>query len=130
MVTNYKVGPAPPIPPQWKAGDKLPKAPPLPKGGPPPTAPQSKGPPAGYVTQQDVNPPEELDPDEARRQELLGKPDFARFVKLMKMKVPLLSILNQTRAAGVYGDDDVLLFATKMDITKLKGQGEYKGTKF
>ena len=118
------------MPPQWKAGDKLPKAPPLPKGGPPPKAPASQGPPANYVTEADTKPPEELDPDEARRQELLAKPDFARFVKLMKMKVPLLSILNQTRAAGVYTDDDVCLFATKMDITKLKGQNEYKGTKF
>ena len=57
-------------------------------------------------------------------------PDFARLVKLMKMKVPLLSILNQTRAAGVYSDDDVCLFATKGEITKLKSMGEYKGTKF
>jgi hypothetical protein len=94
----------------------------LPSGKPPPKAPESKGPPAGYVTQQDVNPveEEELDPDEKRRQELLAVPDFARYVKLMKMKVPLLSILNQTRAAGVYGDDDVCLFASKADITKLK----------
>jgi hypothetical protein len=37
---------------------------------------------------------EELDPDEKRRQELMEKPDFARFTKLLKMKVPLLSILN------------------------------------
>jgi hypothetical protein len=50
----------------------------------------------------------------------MEKPDFARFVKLMKMKVPLLSILNQTRAAGVYADDDICLFASPMDIAKLK----------
>jgi hypothetical protein len=102
----------------------------LPKGGPPPVAPASKGPPADYVTQQDVNPPEELSPDEQRKLDLMEKPDFARYVKLMKMKVPLLSILNQTRAAGVYTDDDVCLFATASDITRLKGVGEYKGTKF
>jgi len=32
---------------------------------------------------------EELDPDEQKRQDLLAQPEFARLVKLYKMKVPL-----------------------------------------
>lgn len=71
-----------------------------------------------------------VDPDEARREELMSKPDFAKLIKLMKMKVPLQSILNQTRAVGEYSDDDVLLFATSADIDKLKKAGGYSGTKF
>ena len=46
------------------------------------------------------------------------------------MKVPVLSILNQTRAAGKFSDDDILLFANEFDIEKLKKDGNYKGTLF
>lgn len=39
-------------------------------------------------------------------------PEFQKFPKLMKMKVPILNILLQTRAQGKFSDDDILLFAT------------------
>jgi len=97
-------------------------------------APVSKGPSpaqiyAEQLAAQDV-PAVELSPDEKRREELLALPDFARYVKLMKMKVPVLSILNQVRAAGIYQDDDICLFISPGEITKLKNQKEYKGTKY
>ena len=84
-------GPPPPPPPEFKG---LPKPPPLPTGKPPPSAPASIAPPPGTQAAQDVPVQEELDPDEKRRQELMDDAGFARFVKLYKMKVPLLSILN------------------------------------
>lgn len=87
------------------------------------------GEPAAGVAPQDApapaEPEEPVDPDEAKRAELMEKPDFAKLVKLMKMKVPLQSILNQVRAAGIYTDDEVLLFVTPGDISKLKASGGY-----
>ena len=55
----------------------------------------------------------------------MANPDFAKFTKLMKMKIPLFNILLQTRAAGKFSDDDICLFATKSDIAALKKGGSY-----
>ena len=130
-------GPPPPEPPAWNG--KLPPAPPLPTGGPPPSAPSGPPPAAsggGGAAVQDIPAPEAppaepVDPDEARLNELMEKPDYAKLVKLYKvLKVPIQSILNQQRALGIYSDDDILLFVSKGDIDKLKATGEYKGTKF
>ena len=60
----------------------------------------------------------------------MSNPDFARITKLMKMKIPLFNILLQTRAGGVFSDDDICLFATKSEIAALKRDGNYKGTKY
>jgi hypothetical protein len=57
-------------------------------------------------------------------------PMFAKYVKLYKMKVPLLNIRIQMRAAGVYDPDDILLFAQKSDIENLKRLGDYKGDQY
>ena len=43
----------------------------------------------------------------------MENPAFAKFVKLMKMKVLLLRILNQTRATGVVNEDDILQSAVE-----------------
>lgn len=85
--------------------------------------------PAGVPDQQEAEAPEQLDPDEARRQELLEDPEFAKFVKLYKMKIPLLSIRNQLRGSK-HDPDDILLFANKGDIMALKKIGDYKGDKY
>jgi len=55
--------------------------------------------------------PEELDPAEAKKEELMQDPQFAKYVKLYKMKVPLLNIRIQIRAAGIFDPDDILMFA-------------------
>ena len=60
----------------------------------------------------------------------MADPQFATYVKLYKMKVPLLNIRIKMRAAGVYDPDDILYFATKGDITTLKKSGDYKGDEF
>ena len=61
---------------------------------------------------------------------MMSDPVFAKFVKLLKMKVPLLSLRNQIRAAGAYDPDDILYFASKGEINALKANGDYKGDKF
>ena len=76
---------------------------------------------------QDVAAPEELDPVEAKKEELLADPAFAKFVKLYKMKVPLLNIRLQMKAGGIFDPDDILIFASKGDISNLKKIGEYTG---
>ena len=60
------------------------------------------------------------DPHAKRKEELLANPDFAKIPKMIKMKVPLMSILNQVRPAGKFKDDDVCIFASKSDIDNLK----------
>ena len=109
---------APPPPPPVPVAGNMP--PPLPVGA---TAP----PLAGAGDGQDVAAPEELDPIEAKKEELLADPAFAKFVKLYKMKVPLLNIRLQMRAGGVFDPDDILIFASKGDINQLKKIGEYTG---
>jgi len=46
------------------------------------------------------------------------------------MKVPLLNIRIQIRAAGLFDVDDILYFASKPDIQALKKTGDYKGDLF
>lgn len=60
----------------------------------------------------------------------MSDPGFAKYVKLYKMKVPLLSIRNQMKGTMTHNPDDLLLFADKGDIEKLKKVGDYKGDKF
>lgn len=107
-------------PPPLPSGAQAPSPPPAPSGGPPP--------PGGAPDQAEA--PEQLDPDEARRQELLQDPGFAKYVKLYKMKVPLLSIRNQLKGTMSHNPDDILLFASGPDISRLKEVGDYKGDKY
>ena len=74
--------------------------------------------------------PAAVDPIEARKQELLADPDFAKFVRAYKNRVPLLAIRNQIRAAGMFDPDDLLMFASANDIANLKKTGDYKGDKY
>jgi hypothetical protein len=60
----------------------------------------------------------------------LLNPDFAKYVKIYKMRVSLLAIRNQIRAEGKFNPDDMLPFADKDDIYELKKVGDYKGTQF
>ena len=57
-------------------------------------------------------------------------PEFAKYVKVYKMKVPLVAIRNQMRAGGKFNPDDILLFASGADIHQLKACGDYKGSEF
>ena len=95
-------------------------------------APQTAG-PGGALQAQDVPvemQQESLDPDEARRQELMQDEAFSKLVKLYKMRIPLLNLRNQMRAGGVYDPDDILLFASKSDIKALKALKDYTGDKY
>ena len=55
-------------------------------------------------------------------------PEFARFVRAYKVKVPLLQLRNQIKSTGKYDPDDILMFATKTEIQTLKKIGDYKGS--
>ena len=114
-------GAPPPPPPPPPGGFKPPAAPPSAMGLAPPTSlppPPPPGPP-GAPPQDQAVAPEQLDPAEAKRQELLQDPGFAKYVKLYKMKIPLVSIRNQIRSTE-YDPDDILLFAGPSDIAMLK----------
>ena len=118
-------GPPPPPPPNITT---VPKPPPVPKSNAPPPAPAAAADnpetaAAIEKAQQDMPVEEELDPEEKRRQELLEDPGFAKFVKLYKMKVPILSIINQVRAVGTYREEDILLFVSEGDIKRLQNMG-------
>jgi hypothetical protein len=63
------------------------------------------------------------DPDELRKMELEQDPDFARFIRLLKVKIPLLSIRQSIEGEGVYHVDDILLFASKSAISQLVKTG-------
>ena len=126
---SVKLGPPPSAPPVAKTVPKPPPVPPKTYKKPPP-APVFNSKPVGYVTEEDVHGPKKVDPLDAMREKLLANPEFAKFPKMMKMKVPLLSILNQTRAAGKFSDDDICLFASKGEIEGLKKVGNYKGKLF
>ena len=52
-----------------------------------------------------------MTPEDKKREQLKADPEFARFIKVLKVKVPLLSIRNQIRAGGKFDPDDILLFA-------------------
>ena len=71
-----------------------------------------------------------LNPIDARKEELMGDPDFAKFVKAYKVKVPLLQLRNQIRSTGKYDADDILMWATVGEIENLKKIGDYKGNKY
>lgn len=118
-------GPPPNPPPNMTT---LPKPPPVPKSmAPPPLpAPASDDPETAAAIAaavQDMPVEEELDPEEKRKQELLDDPGFAKFIKLYKMKVPILSILNQVRAVGAYREEDILLFVSEGDTARLRKMG-------
>ena len=57
-------------------------------------------------------------------------PDFAKYVKLLKMRVPLHNIFLEVKAHKKYKEDDILLFAKPADIEKMKNLGLYTGKRF
>jgi hypothetical protein len=60
----------------------------------------------------------------------MSDPEFSKFIKLYKMKVPLLNIRINIRSLGKFNPDDILLFASKQDIANLKKLGDYAGTEY
>ena len=78
-----------------KPGSKLPRAPPVPKGGPPPAPPVSSGPDPykEIVAQLEKEAEATRDPAEKRKEELLADPEFKKFPRLLKMGVPLKNIM-------------------------------------
>ena len=61
----------------------------------------------------------------------MNDPEFAKFVKAYKVKVPLLQLRNQIRGTGgKYDPDDLLMWATKGEIENLKKIRDYKGSKY
>ncbi len=48
-----------------------------------------------------------------KKDELTSDPEFSKFIKLYKMKVPLLNIRIKIRSLGEFNPDDILLFASK-----------------
>lgn len=57
--------------------------------------------------------------------ELEEDPEFARFIRLLKVKVPLLSIRNTIKfECPNFHPDDILLFASKVAINQLLKTGE------
>ena len=65
-----------------------------------------------------------------KKDELTSDPEFSKFIKLYKMKVPLLNIRIKIRSLGEFNPDDILLFESKKDIANLKKLGDYTGTEY
>ena len=93
--------------------------PPVPKKGgalPPPPKPTAlflvgKALAAEVQAEQKAN-AKPLSAKEKRKEELEADPAFSKFLKLLKMKVPMQNLFLQVKAGGVYSQDDLLLFAS------------------
>ena len=59
-----------------------------------------------------------------------NNPDFAKYIKLLKMKVPMKNILLKVKGEGVFTEDQLIIFANPKDIPMLKREGVYKGKRF
>jgi len=133
-VQNANVmGPAPPEPPWKKPGPPppLPGKSALPAPPPKAAAPAAAaGTTAGAAAPVAAAPEPELDPVEAKKEELRNDPAFARFLKALKLGVPPQSIRMQIRAQGVFDPDDFLMFMDTGQIMSLKKIGDYKGDKY
>lgn len=136
-VQNANVmGPPPPEPPWKKPGPPPPlpgksalPAPPPKAAAPAPAAGGAAGTAAGAAPVE-AAPEPELDPVEAKKEELKNDPAFARFLKALKLGVPPQSIRMQIRAQGVFDPDDFLMFMDTGQIMALKKIGDYKGDKY
>ena len=72
-------------------------------------------------------------PDEEFKEEkdkLRENPDFSKYIKLLKMKVPMQQIFLRIKAEGKFTEDDILMFGTKRDVENMKNMKLYTGTKF
>lgn len=106
-------GPPPPpganIPPP-------PGAPPPPPGSiapPPPGAsvgPSADAPPAAEA---------EMDPVEKKKQELEADEEFCKFIKYLKLKIPLANIKRKMEEAG-YNKDDIDIFCSPQVLAEYK----------
>ena len=118
--------PPPPPPPPPPPGGPPPTGVPPPPGAPPP--PGGVPPPPGteVPTTEGEQPMEgeELDPEEAKRQELENDPEFKqKYLVPLKIKVPLHMIKQKMRQDGV--DPDLLdLFADDLQ-KKVAAQYDY-----
>jgi hypothetical protein len=71
----------------------------------------------------DDKPIEDLDGYEPERDKLRNNPDFAKYVKLLKMKVPMKNILLKVKGEGIFTEDQLIIFANPKDIPLLKKEG-------
>ena len=60
----------------------------------------------------------------------MENPEFAKYVRLMKMKVPLQSLMLEIKANKNIKEDDLLLFAKPAEIEKMKNLKLYTGKRF
>ena len=74
-----------------------------------------------------VEPVEEF---KEEKDKLRANPDFNKYIRLLKMKVPMQQIFLKIKAEGIFSEDDILMFGTKRDIDQMKSMKLYTGTRF
>jgi hypothetical protein len=62
---------------------------------------------------------EELDPKEKRKRELEEDEDFKKYIKFLKIKIPLVNIKRKMKEEGL-DPDDIDLFADSAALAKYK----------
>ena len=61
-----------------------------------------------------------MSPLDKRKAELEADPDFKKYVRSHKMKIPLVSIRQKMVIEGKFDQDDILMWATAGEIATLK----------
>jgi len=59
------------------------------------------------------------------KKELESNPDFAKFLKLLKMNVPLESVMVKVKVAG-FKDEDILHFVSAAEAERVKPKNDEK----
>ena len=99
-----KLPPPPPPPPKTK-GPAPPKLAPMPAALDPNKVYEPIAQPEPRVIEAPPKPVEQVDGYEPEREKLRNNPDFAKYIKLLKMKVPMKNILLKVKGEGVFTED-------------------------
>jgi len=111
----------------------LPKPPPVPKN------PVKRKEPHTFPALPDAKPIESvkpsegafvssLSPVEAEKERLCEDPAFAKYTKMLKMRIPFAQVSQKLSAeGGKYGIEDLILFVTERELENLKKDKMYIG---
>ena len=61
-----------------------------------------------------------MSPEDQKKAQLMEDPDFAKIVKSLQMKAPLLQIVNKIKAEGKYQIEDLQLFMDSYEKAKVQ----------
>ena len=69
-------------------------------------------------------------PYEAEKERLSEDPAFAKYPKMLKMKVPFVNVLSKltVEAGGKFGVEDLILFVSERELENLKKDKIYTGS--